>query len=80
MHGLPGQTVATAESDVDLDFGDLGELGDEFGDETIAAAAAEAAPEPKKDKEQTLSLDMDEDLDFELDLGGLSIHDEDKKE
>ena len=69
------------ESDVDLDFGDLVE---EFGKETTAGAAAAgaaaAAAEPKREKEQTLSLDMDEELDFELDLGGLSIHDEDKKE
>jgi hypothetical protein len=67
------------ESEVDLDFGDLAE---EFGKEaaaTAAAGAAAGAAAPKKE-EQTLSLDMDEELDFELDLGGLSIHDEDKKE
>ena len=63
------------ESEVDLDFGDLAE---EFGKEAAAAGAAAAAA-PKKE-EPTLSLDMDEELDFELDLGGLSIHDEDKKE
>ena len=62
-----------ADADVDLDFGDL---GDDFGEE--AAAVAAAVPEPKKPQEQKLSLDMDEDLDFELDLGGLSIHDDDK--
>ena len=68
------------EPEVDLDFGDLAE---EFSDEAMTAAAAGAAaagPEPKKEKEQPLSLDMDEELNFELDLGGLSIHDEDKKE
>lgn len=75
------ETVAEAppeekpvESEVDLDFGDLAE---EFGKEAAAAGAAAAAA-PKKE-EPTLSLDMDEELDFELDLGGLSIHDEDKK-
>ena len=74
---------APAESEVDLDFGDLVE---EFGEKAPAAAAgaaagagaAAAAPEPKKEKKKTLSLDLDEDLDFDLDLGGLSIHDDDK--
>ncbi|MBT8346632.1 MAG: hypothetical protein KJO28_10025 [Desulfofustis sp.] len=69
-----------AESEIDLDFGDLAE---EFGKEATTAAAAVGAAgvaaESKKEG-QTLSLDMDEELDFDLDLGGLSIHDQDKKE
>ena len=74
------QEEQLAESEVDLDFGDLSE---DFSDEAMTAAAAGAASEGldlKEEKEQPLSLDMDEDLNFELDLGGLSIHDEDKKE
>lgn len=54
------------ESEDDLDFAGLGDI----------LADSPAEPEPKK--ETVLSLDMDEDLNFELDLGGLSIHDDNK--
>ncbi len=69
----PVEEKPVAEDDVDFDFGGL---DDDFGDE--AAAAAAAIPETIKPKEQKPSLDMDEELNFDLDLGGLSIHDDDK--
>lgn len=60
---------AAAEPEAELDLGGL--------DDVFESDDSPAATEPKK--ETVLSLDMDEDLNFELDLGGLSIHDDDKK-
>jgi len=63
----------------DLDFSGLDDILND------TPAEPEPAPEPApalaaepEQEETVLSLDMDEDLDFELDLGGLSIHDDNK--
>ena len=61
------QVEEPEEPEVDLDFAGL---DDAFDSDTPA--------EPEAKKETVLSLDMDEDLNFELDLGGLSIHDDNK--
>lgn len=55
------------EPEIDLDFAGLD-----------AAFDSDTPADSESKKETVLSLDMDEDLNFELDLGGLSIHDENK--
>lgn len=59
---------APEEPGIDLDFAGM--------DDDFSPDLQTKPPAPKK--ETVLSLDMDEDLDFELDLGGLSIHDDNK--